>query len=149
MSRVCNVSCYGPILSAVQSSGVYPNDSKAFPDAPLLASPEEITAAWHIGNTTVTDFVHMYFGQPGSDFVAAPAPDWSPNPPLVSSFSTKNATLHAFASALNAMWPKLTRRVSSSVLSHPREMATPFKHPPVQDVPRKGAFIVEYGASMR
>ena len=89
VARSCSIFCHGPILEAVQLSGIF-NDSKTFVDMPLTVEPEVALQAFQSRGlnasstpTELLDFLDTYFLAPGSgDLTEAVPSDWQPNPPL-------------------------------------------------------------------
>uniref|UniRef100_A0A7S2WW33 Trehalase n=1 Tax=Rhizochromulina marina TaxID=1034831 RepID=A0A7S2WW33_9STRA len=121
VERACQVFCHGPLLEAVQLSGLF-NDSKTFPDMPLLVDPEVALAAFAAenpqGDAALEAFLGKYFGAEGEDIVAAEPVDWTPDPPVLASIS--NQTLRSFFRSLHGIWPSLVRRTSDAVHQHPQ-----------------------------
>ena len=88
-------------------------------DRPLLVDPEEALEHWaalppNPSPATIKDFVDEYFGEEGSDLIAATPADWSALPPKLASI--ENETLKNFSLALNNIWPSLVRTVTDDVV---------------------------------
>ena len=68
VARSCSIFCHGPILEAVQLSGIF-NDSKTFVDMPLTVEPEVALEAFQSRGlnasstpTELLDFLDVLFG---------------------------------------------------------------------------------------
>ncbi len=74
ITRACTVYCEGPLLEAVQLSGIF-NDSKTFVDMPMIYEPEETMTAFEAlgitdptsNKTLLEDFLNNYFYPAGAD----------------------------------------------------------------------------------
>ena len=133
IARACAVYCHGPLLEAVQLSGIF-NDSKTFVDMPLRVSPEAALAEFARLNNSENEevlqgFLSSYFLPPGTgDLVAATPPDWLPNPPLLDHIGNDDdggggdgdgAKWRKFAFDLNQIWPALYRTTGGAVGENP------------------------------
>lgn len=140
ISRACTVYCQGPLLQAVQLSGLF-NDSKTFVDMPMLYEPEETLAAFNqiinpLTNTSALQkFLNDYFLPAGSDLVDWLPTDFQEVPPIVKDMPS---TYHyrTWTYDLNQLWKVLGRNISTEVVAHPE------KH---SFVPRKHAMMVPGG----
>ena len=132
----CSVFCQGPILQAVQLSGLF-NDSKTFVDRPLLADPAEVLADFNatfpnpdnITHAALAAFVDQHFGDVGSDVVNCTPGDFQPKPDVIERKIVANAS-RQFALAVNSIWPQLCRTATEDVETHPsRHTLLPSPHP--------------------
>lgn len=121
IARACSVYCSGPILEAVQLSGIY-NDSKTFVDMPMKFDPEVVTANFNslaiIDKDTLTQFLNDNFLPAGSDIVKYIPADYSTNPAFLSELTDPN--MREWASAINNLWLSLGLRVNESVYENPQ-----------------------------
>lgn len=133
VSRACSVYCTGPILEAVQLSGIFP-DSKTFVDMPMIYEPETTLDAFNNltdpSNVTVLEqFLEEYFLPASSDLVDWFPTDFSTTPSILSmmddSYIYKNWTKD-----LNELWKVLGRQVASNVTISPEKHSfLPRSHP--------------------
>jgi len=119
------IYCTGELLHTVQMAEVFP-DSKHFVDMSLQQSPEKTYAAFlkfmrqHGDNPSkeaVKGFVEDHFNEPGDEFEPWEPSDWTDSPPVLANIT--DARYVAWARALNAIWKKLGRVISSKVKEHP------------------------------
>ncbi len=134
---------HGTLLDLVQRTGVFPRDSKTFPDMSVrTASVAEVLSAWealessfagHDAETKamrVKSFVLQHFQEPGCDMHAASLPP--PRPGRGPSFlqSVQPAEVAAFGREVCGLWSQLYRQVSADVIARPQNHSMlPLPHP--------------------
>jgi alpha,alpha-trehalase len=128
IASVCSVFCAGPVLEAIQLSGLF-NDSKTFVDMPLLAPPTTVLAAFAAldshNSTELEWFLSAYFGVVGSDLVPYTPPDYMEWPPLLTRIN--NPAYKAWLYSLNALWPTFTYTTPSPLnQSYHTLLSTPY-----------------------
>lgn len=112
--NACSVFCDGSILHAVQSAGVFPNDSKTFVDMPLAVSPAVARSNFHkLGDNpsraVLKEYVAQHFAPAGSDIDSWEPPDWQPKPSALRNISDKG--VREWALQVHALWKDLGRQV--------------------------------------
>ncbi len=122
ISSACSVFCEGPLLQAIQLSGIY-NDSKTFVDMPMIYNPNVTLAAFNlipdISNKTALEvFLKDYFLPTGSDLDQWIPTDYTETPPILSRIT--DPAFQDWASDLNSLWLLLGRQVNQSVLENPQ-----------------------------
>ena len=125
-SEPCSIFCDGPILHAVELSGMF-DDSKTFVDMPLKFDPSVVEARFRALNGTVgkgipveklEDFVNENFDKAGSDLESFQPGDWNPNPPFLKRLESQ-PKLHKWAAEVHKLWLVLGRKPSADVKSNP------------------------------
>ena len=136
ITRACTVYCEGPLLEAVQLSGIF-NDSKTFVDMPMIYEPEETMTAFEAlgitdptsNKTILEDFLNNYFYPAGADLVQWIPTDFTDSPAILSNMSD-SYIYKEWTSDLNQLWKVLGRNVTEYVLQHPeRHSFLPRNHP--------------------
>ncbi len=131
ITSACTVYCEGPLLHAVQLSGIF-KDSKTFVDMPLIYGPKETLSAFDLVNvnnkTAMEVFLNDYFLPAGSDLDSWVPADFTTTPDLLN--RVKDPSFYTWASDLNNLWLVLGRQVNESVLEHPEKHSyLPRKYP--------------------
>lgn len=126
----CAIYCEGPILTAIQQSGIF-QDGKTFVDMPLKADPAEVLAAFKALNGTskaeLQAFLDQYFLPAGSDLEDWHPNDWNPSPPFLDKL---DATYKQFGKDLNDMWYVLGKKAAADVAKNPqRHSLLPIPYP--------------------
>ena len=124
------IYCTGPLLEAVQSSNLFPDD-KTFVDMPIvnISSPDALLQEFlrvqpslviknsstipTYNTTLLMQFVNQYFAEAGSDVVSTTPSDWSAAPPSLNSSSIKFPKTKAFGLSVNEAWKVLVRTYSN------------------------------------
>ncbi|CAM9549185.1 unnamed protein product, partial [Choristocarpus tenellus] len=133
--RAWGVYCEGPLLEAVQMSGIFP-ECKTFVDMPMKRDPEEILRAFAaLGEMEKEDpvklskFIHENFNEAGSDMTPCFPPDYDPEPAFLEIISDPKE--RAWAKGMHSLWPNLVRRVEADVIVHPQRYSLLSRHHPV------------------
>uniref|UniRef100_A0A5S6QXL3 Trehalase n=1 Tax=Trichuris muris TaxID=70415 RepID=A0A5S6QXL3_TRIMR len=117
----CDIFCHGPLLEAVQLSGIF-NDSKHFVDMSLRYSPSTTLEAFlRMPNKSDTamlkKFIGEFFDEPGSELEPCDPTDWQPRP---EGFKViRDPYYRLWAHMINQKWFKLCRKVKKNVLENP------------------------------
>ncbi|KFD52483.1 hypothetical protein M514_06680 [Trichuris suis] len=117
----CDIFCHGPLLEAVQLSGMF-DDSKHFVDMSLRYSPSTTLGAFlHLPNKSdpviLRKFVENFFDEPGAELEPCNPTDWHPRP---ESFKLiRDPYYRLWAQMINQKWLKLCRKVKQDVLENP------------------------------
>ena len=121
----CRVFCFGPLLQAVQSAGLW-SDSKTFVDMPLLADPEDVMQSFYAtfgvapqpSREELQAFVAQNFQPAGVDTQPWIPDDWQVAPEMLR--RVRNDTLRHWALGLNDLWLQLGRQIASTVRDYPQ-----------------------------
>ena len=133
----CPVFCSGPILHAVQTSGIF-NDSKTWVDMPMKYNVTVVENAFARINSSdksqLAAFVDEHFAEVGSDLLFWTPSDFTPNASFLASI--ENTTLRAWAYDINYLWVYLGRKANETIALHPDQHTL---------LPRAFPFIVPGG----
>ena len=121
---ISDIEIYGPVVAAVQSSGVTGNDSKSFVDYPLTTSP---LSAWeyffnlsNVTDTSMHNFINTHFTPAGSDITTDYVPsDYSQSPAFLE--LVHDPILKKFSEAVNELWSVLAFTIDEDVYTHPEQ----------------------------
>jgi len=110
------IYCYGPVLRAVQMSGLF-DDSKTFVDMPCKVPPGEILKAFQDlpadpDLPTLADFVTTYFDEVGAELQLWQPPDWQPAPPAFDAIV--DPEVRRFVDDIHRRWLVLGRQFNRS-----------------------------------
>ncbi|PVU84616.1 hypothetical protein BB559_007527 [Furculomyces boomerangus] len=105
------IFCSGPLLEAVQLSGIFPDD-KTFVDKPTTKPTADVLAAFAAlgdspSNQQILDFVSQNFGDENSLLKSSNMPDWISDPSFISKI--KSPYLAGFAQEINSFWKELVK----------------------------------------
>eukprot|EP01138_Halocafeteria_seosinensis_P013871 gb/GECG01014164.1/.p1 GENE.gb/GECG01014164.1/~~gb/GECG01014164.1/.p1 ORF type:complete len:689 (+),score=57.66 gb/GECG01014164.1/:1-2067(+) len=135
--RACKVFCHGPLLKAVQLSGIF-EDSKTFVDMPMRDEPEAILQRFHkvFPNEEAAQnsphqlkhFVNQHFANVSGSLTPAIPPDFVSFPTIAE--DQTNETLRNWTVSINRIWLTLSRKPSSLVDIFPQRFSLlNSKHP--------------------
>ena len=118
-----DIFLHGPLLDAVQRSGIF-QDSKHFVDMPLLRDPPEILEAFRrlpspASGEALEALVRANFGEPGSDLEAWLPEDYPEEPPAELMRRIACPRYQEWARALHGLWLELGRRTAPQVAAAP------------------------------
>ncbi|RKP39715.1 Six-hairpin glycosidase-like protein [Dimargaris cristalligena] len=107
------IYCTGPILKAVQLSGIY-KDSKTFVDMPTKRPESDVKAAFEkLKNPNdpkeLQRFLDENFHEPGKELKSVPLRDYHPHVRFLD--GVQNSWLRGWGQVLHNFWPQLTRQV--------------------------------------
>ncbi|KAJ1913208.1 hypothetical protein H4219_005306 [Mycoemilia scoparia] len=114
------IFCSGPLLQAVQLSGIFPDD-KTFVDKPTLRPESEVLAAFRDlpnppSRQDIQSFVDTYFGDEYSIIKPAQLDDFNPNPNFLKSSQIRDQYLSGFGGIVHNFWTELAREQDLSGL---------------------------------
>ncbi|KAI9504555.1 Six-hairpin glycosidase-like protein, partial [Coemansia spiralis] len=112
------IYCDGPILKAVQLSGIFDND-KTFVDMPTRKPVGDIVTAFNAlpanaSKSVLSRFVDTNFYPAGSDVVEAELDDWNDNPPFLDGVT--DPVLRGYGMAIHNRWKTMARKRDTSFL---------------------------------
>ena len=121
IAAACTIYCEGPVLNAIQMSGIF-SDSKTFVDMPMRYDPNVTLQAFNAltdqGNKTVLEkYLEDYFLPVGSDLDDWVPTDFTHTPAFLDTIT--DVDYKQWGTDLNELWLVLGRQVNASVLEHP------------------------------
>ena len=129
---VCDILCNGPIISILQKSNIFVNDTKQLVDMPLKYSPQQV---WHnfwdlqdLKTTTIQSFINDNFNAAGSD-VLHWLPDDYDKHGLTFIETVHDPIMAGWALDIHSLWGVLGRQLSDRVYQYPnRHTLIPLKN---------------------